>query len=276
MSGKDEGAAQPLPYPVMRRALIPALCSLALLACGGDRPKDAGAPQARQPEATVSIVYVTPAPRTPSPPPTPAPPKLCLLTRQTGIAATYVPPNLVTLPKAITAPDSSVQLRQDAADAVSRLIAAAREDGQVLVAVSGYRSYEYQAEVLRQEIRTYGEERARKQVAEPGHSEHQLGVALDIAPARRPFDLEEAFGDTPEGRWVALHAPEFGFVISYPQGKEAITGYIYEPWHVRYVGLEVAQQMTGAALTLNEYLPRNGMAACPPDATVERQPVASR
>lgn len=261
----------------MRRALLLLIPVVLVAACGGtDKPNNGAPAQARQPDPTVSIVYRTPAPPTPSPVPAPPPPKLCLVTRQAGVPASYVPPNLVTLPREATAPGSSVQLRQDAADAIVKLIAAAREEGQLLVAVSGYRSYEYQAQVLQQEIRTYGEERARKQVAEPGHSEHQLGVALDVAPARRPFDLEEAFGETPEGRWVAQHAAGFGFVISYPQGKEAVTGYIYEPWHIRYVGVDVSQKMASAGLTLNEYLPRNGMAGCPPDATVERQPAAAR
>jgi D-alanyl-D-alanine carboxypeptidase len=99
-------------------------------------------------------------------------------------------------------------------------------------------------------------------VADPCHSEHQLGVAVDVAAARDPTNLEQSFGDTPEGRWLAANAPAYGFVISYPKGKEAVTGYVYEPWHVRYVGLPLAQQIVASGQTLTEYLPAHGPAAC--------------
>jgi D-alanyl-D-alanine carboxypeptidase len=91
--------------------------------------------------------------------------------------------------------------------------------------------------------------------ARAGHSEHQLGTALDFRSARGPdpWDLED-WGATPEGRWLAENAHRFGFVMSYPAGQESVTCYIYEPWHYRYVGREVAQEVMASGLTLREWL----------------------
>lgn len=215
-------------------------------------------------EATVAIIRVT-VTRTPTPTPTsaptPPPPQLCLVTRERGIPAGYVPPDLVTIPPAY-AVRQGIQLRREAAEALLRLFAAALNEGHVLLANSGYRSYDEQAEVLRQEIRLYGEAQARRQVAEPGHSEHQLGVAVDVSIPRRRFVLDQSFAEEPEGQWLAANAHRFGFVISYPAGKEAITGYIYEPWHIRYVGVEIAHQIVASGLTLTEFLSARGMAGC--------------
>ena len=85
---------------------------------------------------------------------------------------------------------------------------------------------------------------------------------MDVSVPRKPFVLDQSFGGEPEGRWLAANAHRFGFVISYPAGKEAITGYIYEPWHIRYVGVPLAEQIVASGLTLTEYLPQHGMAGC--------------
>ncbi len=241
------------------KRLIPLLLVVAVAGCGGGS-HSTSAPQARNRAATVSIQTIT---RTPTPPPTPRPPQLCLVTQDRGISPSYVPPDLVTLPKEWSV--QTVQLRRDAAQALIQLLTAARADGEYMQALSGYRSYDEQVEVLQQEIKDYGEAQARKQVAPPGHSEHQLGVAVDVVSAKAPYDLEDQFGETPEGQWLAANAPRFGFVISYPKEKEAITGYIYEPWHIRYVGLPLAEQIAASGQTLTEYLPAHGMAGCPPD-----------
>lgn len=244
----------------MKRSLL-LLPALLLAACGGKSQTNTPAQVRSGPgPATVVIRTVT---RTPTPPPTPPPPQLCLVTQDRGISPSYVPPDLVTLPPAASV--QTVQMRRDAAQALLQLFTAARADGQDILALSGYRSYDEQVQVLNQEIHDYGKEQAEKQVAPPGHSEHQLGVAVDVVTARAPYDLEDDFAATPEGQWVAANAPRFGFVISYPQGKENITGYIYEPWHIRYVGVPVAQQVAASGLTLTEYLPAHAMGGCPPD-----------
>lgn len=247
----------------MKRVFFPLLPAILFtsIACSNqpNGPKPAE-PRVSAPEATVSIERITPTPtRTPTPPP----PQICLVTRQRGVSPTYVPPDLMPVPPARAVSQARVLMRKEALDALLRLFDAAQEEGHILLALSGYRSYEEQVEVLRQEIRTYGEAQARRQVAEPGHSEHQLGDAMDVAIPRKPYALDQGFGGEPEGQWLAANAARFGFVISYPLGKEQITGYIYEPWHIRYVGTPLAERMVASGLTLTEYLPQNGMAGCP-------------
>src|SRR5438105_4576727 len=82
----------------------------------------------------------------------------------------------------------------------------------------------------------------------------------DVTSARRPYDLESTFGQEPEGIWVSRNAVRYGFVISYPADKVAVTGYIYEPWHIRYVGVAMAQAVVASGKTLTEYLPTHGVA----------------
>jgi D-alanyl-D-alanine carboxypeptidase len=119
---------------------------------------------------------------------------------------------------------------------------------------SAYRSYEYQGATLRSEIAAYGCARALGEVAAPGHSEHQLGLAADLTSADVGWDLQDTFGQTPEGLWLAAHAMTYGFVLSYPKGKEGVTGYNYEPWHFRFVTPAVAQAITTSGKTATEYL----------------------
>jgi D-alanyl-D-alanine carboxypeptidase len=195
--------------------------------------------------------------------PTVAPEQVCLVSKERGLSAGYVPPDLTLLPARVRAVEG-VQLRQVAAVAVVELIDGARTDGHELFVLSGFRSYADQERVLKQEIALVGRQTAEKQVAPPGHSEHQLGLAVDITSKRSPYELRRQFGQEPEGKWLAGFAARFGFVISYPEGKEDVTGYTYEPWHIRYVGAVVAEQVIASGLTLSEYLPTHGMAGgCP-------------
>ena len=194
---------------------------------------------------------------------TPTGPPVCLVTKQHGLAPGYAPADLASLPPRVLA-SNGVRLRQAAAEAVVKLIDAAARERQTLFVLSGFRSYAEQERVLRDEIALEGREVAEKQVAPPGHSEHQLGEAADITSAASPYELSPQFGQEPEGRWLAANAPRFGFVISYPQGKEAVTGYTYEPWHIRHVGLPLAEQVAASGLTLTEFLPKHKMAGgCP-------------
>ncbi len=125
--------------------------------------------------------------------------------------------------------------------------AAARE-GLTLYIVSGYRSYDHQANTYQRYCSRDGREAADRYSARPGHSEHQTGLCFDIN------SLYYSFGDTAEGKWLAAHCPEYGFIIRYPQNGESSTGYRYEPWHVRYLGTELAKSVTDSGLTLEEYL----------------------
>lgn len=144
-------------------------------------------------------------------------------------------------------------MREEAARALERMFAGAKKDGIYLAGVSGYRSYETQESLFNYYVRTQGEETARKYSAEPGHSEHQTGLAMDISGSTGECAADDCFAGTPEANWLAAHAGEYGFIIRYPKGKEAITGYNYEPWHVRYIGTKIASEINAKGLTLEEY-----------------------
>lgn len=146
-------------------------------------------------------------------------------------------------------------VRADIMPSVEQLFAAAQADGHTLQIGSAFRSHNLQQTYYSNYARLYGQEAADRLSARPGHSEHQTGLVMDIATPDRVCYLETCFGDTPAGRWLAAHAHEHGFVISYPQGKEAITGYQYEPWHIRYVGKELATALKQADMTLDQAMP---------------------
>ena len=139
-------------------------------------------------------------------------------------------------------------LTPDCQTALDAMCAGAAEDGLSIYPISTYRSYEYQEGLYNRYVERDGKEEADRYSARPGHSEHQTGLAIDLN------SLEYAFADTPEGRWIAAHCHEYGFILRYPEGKEEITGYRYEPWHVRYLGVENAGKVAASGLTLEEYL----------------------
>lgn len=144
-------------------------------------------------------------------------------------------------------------LRQEAADALTQMFEDAKQEDIILYAVSGFRSYGRQTSIFNWEVQSKGEEEARRAVAFPGQSEHQTGLAMDISSESAGFGLKQSFGEMKEGEWVAENAHKYGFIIRYPEGKEEITGYKYEPWHLRYVGQELAKIIYENDLTLEEY-----------------------
>lgn len=138
-------------------------------------------------------------------------------------------------------------IRQEAADALAEMQSAAAAEGLSLFVVSGYRSYYRQQEVYAGWASRDGEAAADTYSSRAGHSDHQTGYTFDLN------SLDQSFAYTSEGIWLAEHCAEFGFIIRYPEGKEAYTGYIYEPWHVRWVGVEKAKAITASGLSLEEY-----------------------
>lgn len=128
------------------------------------------------------------------------------------------------------------------------MIAAAKKEGIKLWMTSGYRSYYDQEYIYNGYVKRDGQEKADTYSARPGHSEHQTGLAYDLN------DLDWNFGETPEGKWVAENCHKYGFILRYPEGKEEITGYMYEPWHIRYVGVEKATEIFESGLCLEEFL----------------------
>ena len=146
-------------------------------------------------------------------------------------------------------------MRPEAASALEALFEGAAEAGLTLYATSGYRSYSTQKAIFDRKAAERGEQAANRSVAKPGYSEHQTGLAMDIeGETTLGTGLTEAFGESPEGIWVAEHCHEYGFIIRYPKDKTNITGYIYEPWHIRYVGVEAAMEITELGVTFEEYI----------------------
>jgi zinc D-Ala-D-Ala carboxypeptidase len=136
---------------------------------------------------------------------------------------------------------------------IEAMFAAAANDGVQLVFGSGYRSYALQKQFYDSYVTRDGQAAADRYSARPGTSEHQTGLAFDVTSPSGRCHLEICFENLPEGQWVAQNAHKFGFIIRYPNGKEHITGYQYEPWHLRYVGKELAEELYRSGQTMEEF-----------------------
>ncbi|MBQ2991629.1 MAG: M15 family metallopeptidase [Clostridia bacterium] len=171
--------------------------------------------------------------------------------------APAVPPTLVLpdVPPTREAIAGNIYMQPEAARALEELFAGAEEDGIILYATSGFRSYSTQKAIFDRKKQERGERKANASVAKPGYSEHQTGLAMDVeGHSSLGIGLVDDFGETPEGKWLAQHCHEYGFIIRYPKGKTDITGYIYEPWHIRYVGMEAAAEIAALDVTFEEYI----------------------
>lgn len=144
-------------------------------------------------------------------------------------------------------------VRKMTADALEKLFAAAEQKGVILKVVSGYRSYARQMSIYNRNVADRGTEKTDLVSAKPGSSEHQTGLAIDVSSESVGCAIEESFGDTTDGKWLAKHCHKYGFIIRYPKDKTEITGYSYEPWHIRYVGKNLATYLYKNNLTLEEY-----------------------
>ena len=175
----------------------------------------------------------------------------------------YAPTDLVSVSRAGFA--SELLLRVLVIDDLRALRAAAEVDGVRLAVQSAYRSEAYQDQVHQGWVRRLGAERAAEVSARPGHSEHQLGTALDLRSADGPpaWELDD-WATTAEGAWVAEHAARFGFVVSYPRGARDVTCYDYEPWHLRWVGREAAADASASGLAYRAWLYLHHPPAAPP------------
>ena len=145
-------------------------------------------------------------------------------------------------------------MRAEAAEAFHRLVETAAEEGIDIVMTTAYRSYEFQQILWDNYVAQKGDEEANKTSARPGESEHQTGLAVDLSTSEIDYRNSSDFADTAAGRWVAENAHKFGFILRFPEDKTDITGYSYEPWHIRYVGLTAAADIYEENLTLEEYL----------------------
>lgn len=178
-----------------------------------------------------------------------------IVNREHPLPEDYVPENLVTPNVPVMYSGEASLLRKEAAEALETMVAAALEaTGEELILRSGYRSYATQRYLFNTRARERGEAAANRSTARPGESEHQTGLAADLTSASVRRQLTTRFGDTLEGEWLQQNAHHYGFILRYPAGKEAITGYIYEPWHFRYVGPGLAARLYEAGLTMEEEL----------------------
>lgn len=167
----------------------------------------------------------------------------------------YVPADLV-IPELSTRSNATAdekKLRQDAAAALSNLFSGAKQAGYNLMIASGYRSYATQVAVYNAEVKNNGQAVADTESARPGHSEHQTGLAVDVEPANRSCEIQVCFADTQEGKWVAANAYKYGFTVRYPKDKQMLTGYSYEPWHLRYLGSDLAAELNRSGRTLEQF-----------------------
>lgn len=182
--------------------------------------------------------------------------QLVLVNKEHALPADYMPEDLV-IPNVrfpFTEDLPKKQMREAAANALEELFAGADAAGLELFAQSGFRSYERQDAIFASNSFEHGEEEANIFSARPGESEHQTGLTMDVTSPKVNFELITEFGETEEGKWIEENAAEYGFIIRFPEGKEDITKYQYEPWHLRFVGEKAASEIMSQDITLEEYL----------------------
>ncbi len=182
-----------------------------------------------------------------------------LVDRTHGLPAGYAPDDLVSLPDlGLPILGREALLRREAAENLERLVVAAAVDGEELVVSSAYRSYADQNASYARLVSIYGKN-ANKTSAPPGHSQHQLGTAVDFTNANVGYEVHRDFGRTTASRWLLDNAQDHGFALAYPRGQEKQTGFRWEPWHYRYVGVENAREVEDSNLGLQAFLSREGV-----------------
>ena len=171
---------------------------------------------------------------------------------ETIVEGPYYVDGILIVNKKYALPDGFAKdLDIDAVNALKQLQAAAKSVGYSLPMVSGFRTYSFQKRLYESYIRQSGQGAADTFSARPGHSEHSAGLAFDVG------SVTDSYGTTPAGKWLEKNCHKYGFILRYPQGKSDITGYKYEPWHIRYLGVENATKVYESGLTLEEYLKLN-------------------
>lgn len=177
---------------------------------------------------------------------------LFLVNRQWRVSDDYVPSLRMT-----EVPGQVRRLQPEASLALEKMYAAAKEElGVTLTSVSGYRSYAKQQAIYKNKLSNVGGSKARadEYVARPGASEHQLGFAMDVGQKNSKAGLTASFAKTKGGQWLAENCYRFGFILRYQEGWEDVTGYNYEPWHVRYVGEEWSMKIKEAGVPFETFL----------------------
>lgn len=174
---------------------------------------------------------------------------LMLVNKYNYLSKNYEPENIVDVKNWYCYGEA--QLREEAYDAFINMFNAAKKDDVTLIINSGYRNYKQQDETYQDFYEIYGEDEANKIAAKPGFSEHQTGLSIDLTSYDETAD--NSFENTKEFKWLQKNAYKYGFILRYPKNKEKITGYDYESWHYRYVGIEVATKIKDLDITFDEY-----------------------
>lgn len=180
-----------------------------------------------------------------------------LVNKERSIPTSYVPPELVVVEVSTrsNATSDEKRVRQTIIDPLTKMFEGAFKEGHSLMVGSAYRSATTQDLLFNTYVARVGYEQANKYSAHPGHSEHQTGLAVDISTVSQQCYLAECFIGTADGQWLADNAYKYGFHLRYPKGKEIITGYNFEPWHYRYVGIELATALHQSDITLDQAWP---------------------
>lgn len=175
---------------------------------------------------------------------------ILVVNRDHKLGKDYKPENLVIPDVAICKDisDEEKHIDKSIEEPLKNLFNAAKKSGFKLYILSGYRSYDMQKSLYNQRKKENGKKYADLYAAEAGHSEHQTGLALDVTNENRNFSGSK------EAKWLAKNSYRYGFIIRYQKGKEDKTGYNYEPWHIRYVGIDLAKKIYESKLSLEEYL----------------------
>ncbi|MGL5330237.1 MAG: M15 family metallopeptidase [Peptostreptococcaceae bacterium] len=176
---------------------------------------------------------------------------LLIVNNDNKLGKDYQPKELVKakIPFIEGVKDEEQKLEKEVAQALETLVIEAKSQGIKFLGTSGYRSYESQSDIYKARVKSQGVKKANEYVAKPGESEHQTGLCVDLTNEDRWF-VEV----TEEAKWLKANSHKYGFILRYPKGKEEITGKNYEPWHIRYVGKEVAKEIYEKDLTLEEYI----------------------
>lgn len=177
-----------------------------------------------------------------------------LVNKSNPLPLDFAPKNLVIPNISIREDKSSAEksVRKELATHLEEMFSDANKVANQLMLGSGYRSITQQTVYFNNMVSSVGYEQANKTIAVPSQSEHHTGLAVDISTVSRICYLAQCFEDTSDGKWLQEYSYKYGFILRYPKGKESITGYSYEPWHFRYVGIDLATALHESSLTLDE------------------------
>ena len=179
--------------------------------------------------------------------------KLVLVNKLHAVSENYEPIDMVPVDGSLST-NQGLYFKREAYEAYLKMLKDAEKDGIKFIICSTYRSYSTQKSIYNGYVSRNGADYANTVSAYPGRSEHHTGWAVDVTSSSMDYGLKQNFIEYPEGIWINNHCSEYGFIIRYPKNKTDITGYSYEPWHLRYVGVDVAKEITEKGITLEEYL----------------------